>query len=155
MRYCALILAVVGAATAARAQDAIPDLRGTWSGKGKVIIFGGHAHHPDVRPDSPPTVRDIEMTLLVEGQDGRLAWGRSSSANADTKEPFAWAMSSDNKSIIGSDTDGSFRITLLAASPVAGPTRHLRRFRPSRDVRDFELLLREIDHRALFQPNAA
>ena len=64
-------------------------------------------------PDSPPT-RDIEMTLLVEGQDGRLAWGRSSSANADTKEPFAWAMSSDNKSIIGSDTDGSFRITHLA-----------------------------------------
>ncbi len=96
------------------AQDAIPDLKGTWSGKGKVIIFGGHAHHPGVRPDSPPTVRDIEMTLLVEGQDGRLAWGRSSSANADTKEPFAWAMSSDNKSIIGSDTDGSFRITLLA-----------------------------------------
>src|SRR5437868_15380416 len=75
MRYCALILAVVGAATAARAQDAIPDLKGTWSGKGKVIIFGGHAHHPGVRSDSPPTVRDIEMTLLVEGQDGRLAWG--------------------------------------------------------------------------------
>ena len=47
MRYCALILADVGAATAARAQDAIPDLKGTWSGKGKVIIFGGHAHHPD------------------------------------------------------------------------------------------------------------
>jgi len=79
-----------------------------------LIIFGGHAHHPGVSGDSPPTVRDIEMTLLVEGQDGRLAWGRSSSANADTKEPFAWAMSSDNKSIIGSDTDGSFRITLLA-----------------------------------------
>jgi hypothetical protein len=114
MRYCALILAVVAAATAARAQDAIPDLKGTWSGKGKVIIFGGHTHHPGVSLDSPPTVRDIEMTLLVEGQDGRLAWGRSSSANADTKEPFAWAMSSDNKSIIGSDTDGSFRITLLA-----------------------------------------
>jgi len=116
MRYLALVLlAIVGATTAARAQDAIPDLKGTWMGKGKVIIFGGHAHHPGVGADSPPTVRDIEMTLLVEGQDGRLAWGRSSSANADTKEPFAWAMSSDNKSIIGSDTDGSFRITLLAS----------------------------------------
>jgi hypothetical protein len=32
----------------------------------------------------------------------------------DTKEPFAWAMSSDNKSIVGADTDGYFRITLLA-----------------------------------------
>ena len=114
MRYFALVLAIIGAATAAPAQDAIPDLKGTWFGKGKVIIFGGHSHHPGVPQDSPPTVRDIEMTLLVEGQDGRLAWGRSSSANADTKEPFAWAISSDNKSIIGSDTDGSFRITLLA-----------------------------------------
>jgi hypothetical protein len=114
MRYFALILAVVGAATAARAQDAIPDVKGTWSGKGKVVIFGSHAHHPGAGSDSPMTVRDIEMTVLVEGQDGRLAWGRSSSANADTKEPFAWAMSSDNKSIIGSDMDGSFRITLLA-----------------------------------------
>src|SRR5262249_18150412 len=107
MRYFALVLAVVGAATGACAQDAIPDLKGTWFGKGRVITFGG-------LPDSQPTVRDIEMTLLVEGQDGRLAWGRSSSANADTKEPFAWAISSDNKSIIGSGTDGSFRITLLA-----------------------------------------
>jgi hypothetical protein len=114
MRYLALVLAIVTVTTTARAQDAIPDLKGTWFGKGKVIIFGGHAHHPGVAMDSPPTVRDIEMTLLVEGQDGRLAWGRSSSARAETKEPFAWAMSEDNKSIIGSDTDGSFRITLLA-----------------------------------------
>jgi hypothetical protein len=118
MRCFALLLAIIGAATAARAQDAIPDLKGTWFGKGKVIVFGGHAHHPGVSPDNPPAVRDIEMTLLVEGQDGRLAWGRSSSANADTKEPFAWAISSDNKSIIGSDTDGSFRITLLAPDPM-------------------------------------
>jgi hypothetical protein len=114
MRYLILVLAIVSAAMAARAQDGIPDLKGTWVGKGKVIIFGGHAHHPGTGPDSAPTVRDIEMTLLVEGQDGRLAWGRSSSAKADTKEPFAWAISSDNKSIIGSDTDGSFRITLLS-----------------------------------------
>src|SRR6516162_7702671 len=66
MRYCALVLAVVGAATAARAQDAIPDVKGTWSGKGKVIIFGGHAHHPGVGPDSPPTVRDI----FFQAEDG-------------------------------------------------------------------------------------
>src|SRR5260370_8689351 len=107
MRYCALILAVVGAATAARAQDAIPDLRGTWSGKGKVIIFGGHAHHPGVRPDSPPTVRDIGMTLLVEGQDGRLACGRSSSANADPNEPFPLAISPDTTSPLAPNTHRS------------------------------------------------
>jgi hypothetical protein len=31
----------------------------------------------------------------------------------ESKEPFAWAMSSDNKSIVGADLDGYFRITLL------------------------------------------
>ena len=63
---------------------------------------------------SPPRVRDIEAIHVVEGQDGRLAWGRSSSAAADTKEPFAWAIASDNKSIVGADMDGYFRITILS-----------------------------------------
>ena len=117
MRYLALalVLAVVGAATVARAQDAIPDIKGTWSGKGKVLVFGNNVHNPGTQTMAEaPRMRDIEMTDVVEGQDGRLAWGRSSSLAADTKEPFAWAMSSDNKSIVGADTDGYFRITLLA-----------------------------------------
>ena len=114
MRYLAFVLALVGAATTARAQDAIPDIKGTWLGKGKVIIFGNNVHHPGTPTMAePPRMRDIEMTDVVEGQDGRLAWGRSSSKAMDTKEPFAWAMSSDNKSIVGADMDGYFRITLL------------------------------------------
>ena len=59
-------------------------------------------------------MRDIEATYVVEGQEGRLAWGRSSSAVANTQEPFAWAMASDNRSIVGADLDGYFRITLIA-----------------------------------------
>ena len=115
MRYLVLILAaLVGAATTARAQDAIPDIKGTWLGKGKVLVFGNNMHNPGAMTMSePPRVRDIEMTDVVEGQDGRLAWGRSSSAVMESKEPFAWAMSSDNKSIVGADLDGYFRITLL------------------------------------------
>src|SRR5215510_12834440 len=108
MRYLVFALVLLGvAATSARAQDAIPDLKGTWSGKGKSIVFGTNPHHPGTQAASdPPRVRDIEATYVVEGQDGRLAWGRSSSAVANTQEPFAWAMASDNKSIIGSDLDG-------------------------------------------------
>ena len=116
MRCFVFALALLGtAATAARAQDAIPDLKGTWSGKGKSIVFGSHPHHPGSQTTAdPPRVRDIEATHIVEGQDGRLAWGRSSSAVADTKEPFAWAISSDNKTIVGADMDGYFRITLVS-----------------------------------------
>jgi hypothetical protein len=116
MRRVALALVLLcAAAISARAQDAIPDLKGTWSGKGKSIVFGTHAHHPGSQTAAdPPRVRDIEATHTVEGQDGRLAWGRSSSAVADTKEPFAWVIASDNKTIVGADMDGYFRITLVA-----------------------------------------
>jgi hypothetical protein len=116
MRRSILALALVGAAaTAAHAQNAIPDLKGTWSGKGKSIVFGSHAHHLGNQTiNEPPRVRDIEATYAVEGQDGRLVWGRSASAVADTKEPFAWAISSDNKTIVGADMDGYFLITLVS-----------------------------------------
>jgi hypothetical protein len=116
MRGLVLALALLGAtAMSARAQDAIPDLKGTWTGKGKSIVFGTHPHHPGSQTaNDPPRVRDIEATHTVEGQEGRLAWGRSSSAAADTKEPFAWAIASDNKTIVGADMDGYFRITLIS-----------------------------------------
>ena len=109
-------LAILGAVvTPVRAQDAIPDLKGTWTGKGKSIVFGNNAHHAGKQTiANPPRVRDIEAIHVVEGQDGRLVWGRSSSAAANTKEPFAWAIASDNKSIVGADMDCYFRISLLS-----------------------------------------
>src|SRR5205809_1162446 len=85
MRLYVFALALLSAAamTIASAQDAIPDLKGTWTGKGKSIVFAKHAHHPGSQTvNDPPRVRDIEATYVVEGQEGRLAWGRSSSAVA-------------------------------------------------------------------------
>src|SRR3954468_10042420 len=88
-----LALILLGAiTTTARAQD-ILDLKGTWLGKGKSIVFGSNAHHGGPQtPTDPPRVSEIEVTHVVEGQEGNVAWGRSSSAAADTKEPFAWAL---------------------------------------------------------------
>lgn len=116
MKPLCFAIAIVGVAiSAARAQDAaIPDLRGTWTGKGKAIVLGTNAHHPDKQgKGAPPRVRDVTATHLVEGQEGRVAWGRSSTAVADEKEPFVWALTNDNRSIIGADLDGYFRITLI------------------------------------------
>jgi len=82
-------------------------------------VFGSHPHHPGSQTAAdPPRVRDIEATYIVEGQEGRLAWGRSSSAAANTQEPFAWAIASDNKTIIGADMDGYFRITLISPDSI-------------------------------------
>lgn len=134
MRILVLALALLGVATAAHAQDAVPDLKGTWSGKGKAVVIGSNPHHASAQTATDaPRVRDIEASHIVEGQDGRLAWGRSSSSAADTKEPFVWSITSDNKSILGADPDGYFRITLVSADRMekcyvhngAGPTRSI------------------------------
>ena len=111
--FALVLLGAFGAI--ARAQDAIPDLKGTWSGKGKAIVFGNNLHHPGSQTvTDPPRVHEIDATYVVEGQDGRVAWGRSASAVANTQEPFAWAISGDNKTILGADMDGYFNITLIA-----------------------------------------
>ncbi|MGB7830819.1 MAG: hypothetical protein WBL84_01280 [Xanthobacteraceae bacterium] len=121
------------AATVAAAQDGVPDLKGTWSGKGKSIVFGHNPHHPGSQStDNPPRVRDIDVTYIVDGQDGRLAWGRSASTIANTNEPFAWAISADNKSIVGADNDGYFRITLLARTAWTSATPITARVRAAR-----------------------
>jgi hypothetical protein len=116
MRCFVFALVLLGtAASVARAQDTIPDLKGTWTGKGKSIVFGANPHHPGSQTTmDPPRVRDIEATYVVDGQDGHLAWGRSTSTAANTQEPFAWAIASDNKTIEGADTDGYFHITLVS-----------------------------------------
>ena len=116
MKHLVFALAPLGVAiTGASAQDAIPDLKGTWSGKGKVLVFGNNPHHPGPHTlADAPRVRDLEATLTIEGQESRLVWGRFSSAVADTKEPFAWAISSDNKTIIGATEHGYQRITVVS-----------------------------------------
>src|SRR4029453_12944676 len=116
MRCLIFALALLGAGvTVTQAQDSIPNLKGTWSGKGKTIVFGNNRYHPGSQTTtSAPRVRDIEATHVVEGQEGRLVWGRSSSLVSDTKEPFAWTIARDNKTILGADMDGSFHITLIS-----------------------------------------
>jgi len=116
MKRLVVALALLGAAVSTtQAQRGIPDLKGTWTGKGKAAVIGTNAHHAGSQTTKDPVrVRDIEATHVVEGQDGRVAWGRSSSAAADTKEPFVWAIARDNRTIVGADVDGYFRITLIS-----------------------------------------
>ena len=119
MKNLAVALAFVGVVTTANAQDATPDLKGTWTGKGRSIVLGNNPHHPGSQTvASSPRVRDFEFTFVVDGQDGRLAWGHSFSSVATTNEPFAWAVSADNKSIVGADTDGYYQMTVLARTRI-------------------------------------
>jgi hypothetical protein len=115
MKYPALALAsMVCGMAAANAQSAIPDIKGTWTGKDKSIVYGTNPHHPGSPPAAfTPRVQDFEFTFVVDGEEGRLAWGHSFSKVAITNEPFAWATSTDGKTVVGAD--GYFQMSVLSA----------------------------------------
>jgi hypothetical protein len=117
MKGYAATLAIIGfLPAAAAAQDAIPDLKGTWRGVGKILLYG-NTEHLSGAPGAA-VIRDLDVSHTVIGQEGRLLWGTTSSTNNDSKEPFAWAMSSDNKTILGADTDGYYRLTVVSADRI-------------------------------------
>jgi hypothetical protein len=107
-------MAILATAVAATAQTA-PDLKGTWSGVWRTVIYGNNPHHSGSETVAqPPRVRDITFTLEVQGQDGRLLWGQSWSDPA-RKEPFAATIAADGKTIVGADTDGSLSGSIASA----------------------------------------
>jgi hypothetical protein len=116
VRTSALSAALLfGCLAAAQAQEAVPDLTGVWSGVARSIVLGSGYHHPGTETtQDPPRLREVRFTYTVERQDGTLVWGTTSSPSY--REPFAWALSRDNRTIYGADTDGQYRLTILAAN---------------------------------------
>ena len=109
---------VLGSTFAAGAEEAglqqAPDLTGTWVGKARAVIFGQNAHHPGSQTvNDPPRVEEVTFTYEFEKQDGRLMWGTVWS-DPTKKEPIALAFSFDNGTILGADTDGYHRLTIIS-----------------------------------------
>lgn len=104
------VVALLATATVAQAQSA-PNLKGAWSGKFRTVILGSNPHHPPGGPADAPRVREIAFTFDIEGQDGRLLWGKSWS-NPERKEPFVATITWDGRTIIGADNDGSLTMRI-------------------------------------------
>jgi hypothetical protein len=111
MKQLMIAIAAVLTMTTTLLAQTPPDLKGTWSGKWRTVIHGHNPHHPQSGPGDTPRVREITFTLAVEGQDGRLLWGKSWS-NPERKEPFVATITQDGRSIIGADTDGSLTMQI-------------------------------------------
>ena len=104
--------ALIATTTVAVAQGPLPSPKGTWKGTGKILLFGTTEHLTGSPQNA--VVRDFEVTHTVVGQDGPLIWGTTSSANNDS----TWALSQDNKTIAGADTDRFYRITILSSDQI-------------------------------------
>ena len=125
------VAAVLATATVALAQPT-PDLKGVWSGKFRTVILGSNPHHPPGGPADAPRVREITFTFEIEGQDGRLLWGKSWSS-PERKEPFVATITADGRTVIGADSDGSLtmhigirnRMDLCYVHPATGPSQSM------------------------------
>jgi len=108
---CTLALATLTAMSSAVAQNAIPDLRGTWKGDSESIVLdGGNAHHP-VTAASERELRSVAFTLTIDKQDGRRFSGTFSSARGGSR---VVAVMSRSSTIFLADTEGFSNGTMLA-----------------------------------------
>ena len=89
MRYALLpalllVLIVPSLAGRAAAQQAVPDLRGTWKGESESVVRGsGNIHH--VPGSDAPRFTSVPFTLVIDKQDGRRFSGTwSSPRNTET-----------------------------------------------------------------------
>ncbi len=114
MKVFALAL-LIASASIAHAQEAIPDLKGTWVGTSTAVVFGNNGYHPGTEtPTDPPRVREVGFTMKIEGQQGRVLWGEAwATDNPAVKDTLALAIASDNKTIVGADNDGAHYLTLV------------------------------------------
>ena len=105
------LAALVGLAAApVAAQNAVPDLRGTWKGDSESIVAGGaHPHHPGQTGE--PRFDTVPFTLTIDKQNGRRFSGTFSSPRGT--DPLI-AVVSRNGTILAVDDDGYSLGTILA-----------------------------------------
>jgi len=98
----------------AQGEQAFPNLVGKWSGTAQCCL-SRQRRLPSwlANVEDAPYTDERVFNYSIEGQEGRRFWGRIESGSRT--EPFAAAISFDNKTAHGADTDGSFDFTILSA----------------------------------------
>ncbi len=91
------------------AQEAFPNLIGTWKGNSEsIVLSGGNTHHPGKSREA--RMSDVAFTLIIDKQDGRRISGTF--ASAKHKEAVIAAISR-NGTVYMVDDDGYSVGTLL------------------------------------------
>lgn len=90
-RLARMALLATLVASPAAAEDAVPDLRGTWSGDSASIVMGrGNDHHAAAKTSAAktseaPRMSSAPFTLTIDQQDGRRFSGTFSSPRHSEK----------------------------------------------------------------------
>ncbi len=110
----AILVVTLGCAAQAgivAAQDAAQffDLKGRWLATSESIVLGNALHHG--AGHDKPRLSAVEITLTIEGQDGRRFWGAVTSQAH--REPLVGVIGFDCKTISAHDSDGALQGTIV------------------------------------------
>jgi len=103
------------AASAAVAQTAPPDMKGTWVGTSASIVTGKTKHHAAPAGDKP-LLDNIEFTYVIDGQDGHRFWGTLSSPHS--KEMMTGVVGLDGTTIVARTSEGEINGTLVDSDTI-------------------------------------
>jgi hypothetical protein len=113
-------IAALGAALvfggAASAEDAVPNLAGSWTGtfSGGVRLGGGDLSPADAKPTFVHEGMNRQYTLKIDEQNGRGMIGTWSSVKGS--EPIQGVVRLDNQTVLFVDTDSYETAKILSAS---------------------------------------
>ena len=93
------------------ADEAVPDLKGTWNAEVLGISLGDTAKGIPVNTDTNPNVGIIHIEMIIDFQDGRAIAGLKKHHNGNDR--FVAVFKSGNKSLHGTDAEGDMELTIL------------------------------------------
>ena len=105
-----IITALLAPTTLASAQNAVPDLKGKWTGTVETVRLGEVFEHHG-KPSPEVSFGSREFTITLERQEGRRFSGTRASARAT--DPLIGMIHSDGKRFHMVDNDGTFMGELL------------------------------------------
>lgn len=94
---------VAGVSLAAAQEVQYPDMTGKWTGETEAVMIGNPLHYEPIEDEL--SLRSVEISLVIDGQDGRRIWGTVQSATGDS-EPFVAVLRDGGTRYLGVDSDG-------------------------------------------------
>ena len=111
-RLTGLIIAgSLALSSAVLAQEAYPDLRGSWVGPGQSVTLGQTDQWPAGEPGAP-VFRQGSWTVILDQQEGSLVSGTQGLTDGDRRDPLLGVIRGDRATILMVDDDGTFTAVL-------------------------------------------
>ena len=97
----------------ATADEAWPDLTGTWTGTTEAVVRGDTLHHDG---GAEPYLSATELIWTIEGQDGRRFWGNV--ASGENAQNLVGVIANDRTTILSAYHGGYSFMTLVDESTI-------------------------------------